>query len=108
MNSVDEAIGAHTRWGEAFIAHDVDGMIAEMHFPHMRLSGPDLQVWERKKISEHHSPSRHAGSVRKDLARELWTRSTRSNPGPIKFIGQYVLLGKALTAQDIKRSRHYG
>ncbi len=44
MNPVDEAIGAHTRWGEAFIARDVDGMVAEMHFPHIRLSGPEFQI----------------------------------------------------------------
>ena len=43
---VEEAIGVFERWGEAFIAQDVDGMIAEMHFPHVRLSGSDFQVWQ--------------------------------------------------------------
>jgi hypothetical protein len=49
MNPVDEAICVFTRWGDAFIAQDVDGMIAEMHFPHMRLAGPDFQVWETEE-----------------------------------------------------------
>ena len=43
---VDEAIDVFTRWGDAFVAGDVDGMIANMHFPHVRLKGSDFQTWQ--------------------------------------------------------------
>ncbi len=48
-NPVDEAIDVFTRWGVAFIAQDVDGMVAEMHFPHIRLAGRDFQVLQTEE-----------------------------------------------------------
>ena len=44
--SVDQAMASFERWNAAFNARDMDGMIAEMHFPHRRLSGEnEFQVW---------------------------------------------------------------
>ena len=46
-DSVDQAKASFERWNAAFNARDMDGMVAEMHFPHRRLSGEnEFQVWE--------------------------------------------------------------
>ena len=44
-NSAKEAIETFTRWAQAFNDRDADAMIAEMHFPHMRLAGTEFQTW---------------------------------------------------------------
>ena len=41
-----EAIDAFSRWAGGFNNRDVPAMLAEMHFPHMRLSGSEFQTWE--------------------------------------------------------------
>jgi hypothetical protein len=41
-----EAIDAFMRWADGFNNRDVPAMLAEMHFPHMRLSGSEFQTWE--------------------------------------------------------------
>jgi len=38
-NSAGEAINSFKRWSMAFNERDARGMIAEMHFPHIRLAG---------------------------------------------------------------------
>lgn len=45
MDPAEEAIAAFRQWAKAFNARDTDGMVAQMHFPHMRLSGTRFQVW---------------------------------------------------------------
>jgi hypothetical protein len=44
-NPAEEAIQAFARWAQAFNDRDADAMIAEMHFPHMRLAGTEFQTW---------------------------------------------------------------
>lgn len=44
-NYAEEAIQTFKRWAQAFNDRDADAMIAEMHFPHMRLAGTDFQTW---------------------------------------------------------------
>ena len=45
--SVAQATACYERYREAFNTRDVDGMVAEMHFPHRRLSGENrFEVWE--------------------------------------------------------------
>ena len=44
-DSGKEAVETFRRWAAAFNARDADAMIAEMHFPHMRLSGSEFQTW---------------------------------------------------------------
>ena len=41
-----EAIAAFKRWAAAFNSRDADAMVAEMHFPHMRLAGTEFQLWK--------------------------------------------------------------
>ena len=41
-----EVIEAFTRWAQAFNDRDADAMVAEMHFPHMRLAGNEFQTWK--------------------------------------------------------------
>ena len=46
-DSIVQAKASFQRWLTAFNTRDVEGMIADMHFPHRRLSGEnDFQVWE--------------------------------------------------------------
>ena len=40
-----ESIETFKRWAAAFNARDADAMVAEMHFPHMRLAGTEFQTW---------------------------------------------------------------
>ena len=41
-----ETLEAYRAWQDAFNARDVEGMLARMHFPHARLAGAGLHVWE--------------------------------------------------------------
>ena len=41
-----EATAAFKRWASAFNSRDADAMVAEMHFPHMRLAGTEFQLWK--------------------------------------------------------------
>ena len=44
---IQQAKASLERWNAAFNAQDMDGMVAEMHFPHSRLSGENkFQVWD--------------------------------------------------------------
>ena len=46
-DSTEQAKASFERWNTAFNARDMDGMIAEMHFPHRRLSGENkFEGWE--------------------------------------------------------------
>ncbi len=46
-DSSDQAKASFERWNAAFNARDMDGMLAQMHFPHRRLSGEnEFQVWQ--------------------------------------------------------------
>ena len=46
-DSVEQAKASFERWNAAFNARDMEGMVAEMHFPHRRLSGEnEFQVWQ--------------------------------------------------------------
>ena len=40
------ALEAYRAWQQAFNERDTEGMLARMHFPHARLAGAGLHVWE--------------------------------------------------------------
>ena len=45
-DAIEQAKASFERWNNAFNARDMQGMLAEMHFPHRRLSGDnEFQVW---------------------------------------------------------------
>ena len=45
-DSIEQAKASFNRWNTAFNARDMGGMVAEMHFPHRRLSGEnEFQEW---------------------------------------------------------------
>jgi len=45
-DAIEQAKASFGRWNTAFNARDMEGMVAEMHFPHRRLSGDnEFQVW---------------------------------------------------------------
>ena len=45
-DAIEQAKASFERWNYAFNARDMEGMLAEMHFPHRRLSGDnEFQVW---------------------------------------------------------------
>ena len=44
-NSAGEAINSFKRRSMAFNERDARGMVAEMHFPHIRLVGTTFQTW---------------------------------------------------------------
>ena len=46
MNSAEEVKAAFRRWLEGFNARDSDAMIAEMHFPHLRLARTKFDSWD--------------------------------------------------------------
>ena len=44
---VEEAKESYKRWLQGFNSRDRDAMVAELHFPHLRLSGSNqIQVWD--------------------------------------------------------------
>ena len=45
-DAIEQAKASFNRWNTAFNARDMDAMVAEMHFPHRRLSEEnEFQVW---------------------------------------------------------------
>ena len=43
---VEQAKESYDRWLQGFNSRDRDAMVAELHFPHLRLSGSNqIQVW---------------------------------------------------------------
>ena len=40
------AIEAYRAWQVAFNERDIEGMLARMHFPHVRLAGAGFHTWE--------------------------------------------------------------
>ena len=46
-DAVEQAKASYDRYRIAFNTRDVEGMVAEMHFPHRRLpGGNEFEVWE--------------------------------------------------------------
>ena len=83
-NPGQEAIDTFTRWAQAFNDRDADAMIAEMHFPHMRLAGTEFQTWSTSE--EFRAPQ---DQMTKALEAEGWhttiTKSvTAAQTGPEK------------------------
>ncbi len=73
-DSGKEAVETFRRWAAAFNARDADAMIAEMHFPHMRLSGSEFQTWPTSE--EFRAPQ---DEMTKELLAEGWhTTITKS------------------------------
>jgi hypothetical protein len=69
-----EAIDTFMRWSDGFNNRDVEAMLAEMHFPHMRLSGSDFQTWETPEDF-----ARPQADMTKQLQAEGWhTTITKS------------------------------
>jgi hypothetical protein len=95
MNSVDEAIGVHTRWGDAFIAQDVDGMVAEMHFPHLRLLGTDLQVMQTEEEFRTSQPE-----VTRRLRTEGFSQGVVDSIEAVQFGSNKVHLAVRMTRQS--------
>ena len=45
-DAIEQAKASFGRWNNAFNARDMEGMVAEMHFPHRRMAGDnEFQVW---------------------------------------------------------------
>ena len=45
-DSIEQATASFNRWKDASQARDMDAVVAEMHFPHRRLSGiNEFEVW---------------------------------------------------------------
>ena len=67
-----EAKESYKRWLQGFNARDRDAMVAELHFPHLRLSGSNqIQVWDtaaniNAKFDEQTQKLREEGWVRTD------------------------------------------
>jgi hypothetical protein len=70
MNLIDfanEAIETFKRWSQAFNDRDAEAMIAEMHFPHLRLAGTEFQTW--KTAEDFRAPQ---DSMTESLREEGW------------------------------------
>lgn len=74
-NSVEEATESYYRWLHAFNSRDIDGMLEEMHFPHIRISGQnEIQVWN----SRDDQIVRHDGMTER-LRSEDWIQTVTSD-----------------------------
>jgi len=84
-NSAEEAIETFKRWALAFNARDTDAMVAEIHFPHLRLSVTEFQTWVT--LDDFHSVQ---DAMTKALEKENWhitinTSITAIQSGPDKM-----------------------
>tara|TARA_B100001013_G_scaffold336736_1_gene256249 strand:+ start:388 stop:810 length:423 start_codon:yes stop_codon:yes gene_type:complete len=74
-NSVEEARESYFRWLKAFNSRDINGMLDEMHFPHIRISGRNkIQIWS----SRDDQISRHDGMSER-LYAEDWVETITSD-----------------------------
>ena len=74
-NSVEEASKSGFRWLHAFNEGDINGMLDEMHFPHIRISGQnEIQVWN----SRDDQIVRHDGMTER-LRSEDWIQTVTSD-----------------------------
>lgn len=78
-DSAMEVVEAFKRWAAAFNERDSDAMVAEMHFPHMRLSGSTFQSW----------PSVHdfadvQGDMTEQLRAEGWHKTVTKSIDPVQ------------------------
>ena len=69
-----EAIETFKRWAAAFNARDADAMVAEMHFPHMRLAGTEFQTWTTSEDFHGAQPS-----MTEMLQEEGWHTTARAS-----------------------------
>ena len=70
----EAAIATFRRWAQAFNDRDADAMVAEMHFPHVRLANNEFQTWETSEVFR--APQ---DSMTKMLRKEGWhTTLTKS------------------------------
>ncbi|HCI85862.1 MAG TPA: hypothetical protein DHV68_03350 [Dehalococcoidia bacterium] len=74
-----EAVRAFERWAQAFNDRDADAMSAEMHFPHMRLSGTTFQTW----VSSNDFLNSQDGMT-KALKAEGWARTLSKSFTPVQ------------------------
>ena len=74
-NSVEEASESGFRWLHAFKSGDINGMLDEMHFPHIRISGQnEIQIWN----SRDDQIARHDGMTER-LRSEDWIQTITSD-----------------------------
>ena len=64
------AIEAYRAWQDAFNERDIEGMLARMHFPHVRLAGAGFHTWES---GEDFAEGQQRMTAR--LAEEGWART---------------------------------
>jgi hypothetical protein len=73
-NPGQDAIDTFMRWTDGFNNRDTEAMLAEMHFPHMRLSGSNFQMWQSPEDF-----ARPQDAMTADLRAEGWhTTITKS------------------------------
>ena len=75
-DAIDKAKAAFERWNTAFNTGDMDRVIAEMHFPHRRLSGDnEFQVWQ----TEHDFRAIHGETFIAQLNAEGWDHTVTTS-----------------------------
>lgn len=75
-DSAEQVKASFKRWHAAFNARDVEGMVAEMHFPHRRLSGENkFQVWETADDFR----ATHAGYMTESLNAQGWDHTATTS-----------------------------
>ena len=68
---VNRAKESYFRWLDSFNRRDFAGMLDEMHFPHLRISGKnELQIWESREDHE-----LHLRGTRNKLIDENWQKT---------------------------------
>jgi len=72
---VDGAKESYFRWLDSFNRRDFTGMLDEMHFPHLRISGKnELQIWENREEHE-----LHLRGTSNRLVDENWKKTISEN-----------------------------
>ena len=74
MMPADDARVALDRWGKALNARDLEGMVATMHFPHVRLAGGRFQTWQ---TADDFGAGHDAGTER--LREEGWDQTVQES-----------------------------
>ncbi len=78
-DSAQEAIAAFRRWNDAFNARDTETQLAQMHFPHLRLSDNKFQWWETS--DDFRAPQE---AITEKLKAEGWHHTTSLSVTPVQ------------------------
>jgi hypothetical protein len=94
---IAEASACLDRFTSAFNSCDLEGMDAQLHFPHVMLSGSELLIW--------HSSGQHPSGFFKQLTKTGWAKTQYERKEPVLVAKDKVHFVVEYTRRDAHGGR---